>query len=66
MQDISNHNWIFGADKSYYTNPATFMGIPNVEGISVIYNGIPIPPEPSYKNSNKWLKARTKKIVINF
>lgn len=41
-------------------------GIPNVEGISVIYNGTPVPPEPIYKNSNKWLKARTKKIVINF
>lgn len=66
MQDISNHSWIFGADKSYYTNPATFMGIPNTEGISVIYEGIPIPPKPINKNSNKWLKARTKKIVINF
>lgn len=37
MQDISSHDWIFGADKSYYTNPATFMGFPNVAGISVIY-----------------------------
>ena len=25
MQDISTHDWIFGADKSYYTNPAEFM-----------------------------------------
>ena len=66
MQDISNHSWIFGAPKEVYTNPATFMGIPNVEGISVIYNGTPIPPEPIKSNSNKWLKARTKKIVINF
>lgn len=66
MQDISNHSWIFGAPKEVYTNPATFMDIPNVEGISVIYNGTPIPPEPISKNSNKWLKARTKKIVINF
>lgn len=47
MQDISTHNWIFGADKSYYTNPAEFMGIPNVDGTVCIYNGTPIdPPEP--------------------
>ena len=66
MQDISQHSWIFQAPKEYYTNPATFMGIPNVEGISAIYYGTPQPPTPTSKNSNKWLKARTKKIVINF
>lgn len=38
MQDISSHNWIYGADKSYYSNPASFMGIPNVEGTRAIYN----------------------------
>lgn len=37
MQDLTNHNWIYNGDKSIYTNPAEFMGIPNVEGISVIY-----------------------------
>lgn len=42
MQDISEHSWIFHGEKEIYTNPATFMGIPNQEGISVIYNGIPI------------------------
>ena len=47
MQDISTHDWIFGADKSYYTNPAEFMGFPNVEGTTVYYDGTPIdPPEP--------------------
>ena len=66
MQDISEHDWIYRAEKEVYTNPATFMGIPNVEGISVIYYGTPIPPTPIFKNSNKWLKARSKKIVINF
>lgn len=71
MQDISEHNWIFGADKSYYTNPADFMGIPNVEGISVIYNGVPVypptPPTPTPKsNANKWLKAKARKIKIIF
>lgn len=43
MQDLTDHDWIFGAPKSYYTNPATFMGFPNKEGISVIYNGTPGP-----------------------
>lgn len=61
MQDISNHNWIFGADKSYYTNPATFMGFPNEEGISVIYNGM---PQPIRQRNNKWLFSKSKKIII--
>lgn len=66
LQDISTHEWIFGADKSYYTNPAEFMGIPNIEGISVIYYGTPLPPEPPIKksNSNKWLKFRSRKILL--
>lgn len=66
MQDISSHNWIFGADLSQYENPADFMGIPNREGISAIYTGSPQPPkpEPTAKNSNKWLKFRTKKFIL--
>ena len=66
MQDISNHTWQYQAPKEIYTNPADFMGIPNVEGISAIYYGTPIPPEPTSKNSNKWLKQRAKKILIKF
>lgn len=57
MQDLSNHNWIYHADKSVYTNPATFMGIPNVEGISVYYDGTPIDPpgpEPTTKKKNRY------------
>lgn len=42
MQDISEHEWQYHAPKEVYTNPADFMGIPNVEGISAIYYGIPI------------------------
>lgn len=69
MQDISQHNWIFGADKSYYTNPALFMGFPNQQGISVIYDGTPIPPKPPIPptpigNKNKWLMTKCKKIII--
>lgn len=64
MQDISNHNWIFGADRSYYTNPAEFMGFPNQEGISVIYYGTPI-PTPTKKQNKKWLMSLSKKIIIN-
>lgn len=65
MQDISTHDWYFKADKSYYTNPAEFMGFPNKEGISVIYYGTPLPPKPSKTtNSQKWFKSRMKKIMI--
>lgn len=62
MQDISQHSWQFQAPKEIYTNPATFMGIPNVEGISAIYYGT---PEPIKNNSKKWFQSRSKKIVIN-
>lgn len=66
MQDISEHDWIFHGDKEIYTNPAEFMGIPNQEGISAIYYGTPLPPEPSKsKNTIKWLKSKNKKIIIN-
>lgn len=69
MQDISQHSWEFHAPKETYTNPATFMGFPNVEGISVIYNGTPLPPEPPTlslkQNSKKWFMAKCKKIIIN-
>ena len=64
MQDLTNHDWIYRAEKEVYTNPADFMGIPNVEGISAIYYGTPIPPEPIRK-ANKWLKTMAKKVVIN-
>lgn len=64
MQDISQHEWQYQAPKEVYTNPATFMGIPNQEGISVIYYGTPI--EPTKKSKNKWLqyKSRQKRIIL--
>lgn len=46
MQDLTDHDWVYGAPKSYYTNPAEWMGFPNVEGISVIYDGTPGPTPP--------------------
>lgn len=46
MQDLSNRNWYFGNDISYYMNPCTYMGIPNVTGTECYYNGTPIPPTP--------------------
>lgn len=72
MQDLTSHSWIFGADKSYYSNPAEFMGFPNVEGISVIYYGVPLPPEPPTptirrKNHFNWVlytnKLRNKRLL---
>lgn len=58
LQDLSNHDWIFHADKSVYSNPAEFMGIPNQEGISAVYYGgiSPDPPGPTppEKSTNHW------------
>lgn len=58
MQDLSAHDWQYNAPKEVYTNPADFMGIPNVEGISAIYYGQPIPPTPTEelkKSHFKWV-----------
>lgn len=61
MQDLSNRNWFFGNDISYYLNPCDFMGVPNTAGISIIYNGVPYIKK---KLKNKWLMSRSKKILI--
>ena len=45
MQNLLTKDWEFEADLSVYINPTLFMGIPNTEGISAIYNGTP-GPEP--------------------
>ena len=58
MQDLTNHDWDYTYDKSLYTNPTTFMGIPNVEGTECYYDGTPIiPPTP---------ETKTKKHKFNF
>lgn len=46
MQDLTNHDWVYKAPASYYTNPATFMGINNsVDGTIYYYEGgTPVPP----------------------
>lgn len=46
MQDLTNHDWDYSHDRSLYSNPADFMGIPNVEGTECYYDGTPIPPTP--------------------
>lgn len=54
MQDLTNHDWIFKADKDVYINPADFMGISNVEGNQAIYNGHT--PVVNFKKNNfKWV-----------
>lgn len=57
MQDLKNRNWIYNGNLSDYLNPAEFMGFPNIEDISVIYKGTPIPPIPIniQKNKFKWV-----------
>lgn len=78
MEDyVKNGNkWIHaGNDPSQwgvvYLDPTTYMGFPNEVGISVIYDGNPIIPNPptptptgKKKNSIKWLMAKSKKINI--
>lgn len=49
MQDLTNHDWEFQADKDVYINPADFMGFPNEEGITVYYDGIPVTPDVTLK-----------------
>lgn len=53
MQDISIHDWDYSYIKSLYTNPAEWMGIPNVEGTECFYNGTPIPPKPPITKKEK-------------
>lgn len=60
MQDLTNHAWQYRAPKEVYTNPAEWMGIPNVEGTECFYNGIPVPPPTPVvdiikKNKFKWV-----------
>lgn len=59
MQDLTNHDWQYRAPKEVYTNPAEWMGIPNVEGTECYYDGTPVPPTPVVstikKNKFKWV-----------
>lgn len=73
LQDLSSgRDWIFGGQKSDYMNPATFLGIPNVEGTRAIYNGTPRPPTPTpewiYKDEylNQAEMENNATIVINY
>ncbi len=48
MQDLTNHDWDYSHVRELYSNPADFMGIPNVEGTECYYDGTPyVPPTPS-------------------
>ena len=50
-----------------FLNPVEPLGIPNIQGTIVKYNGEipPIPPTPTdRKNTIKWLKIKCKKIRI--
>ena len=56
MQDLSNRNWIFHGNREDYLNPADFLGIPNVEGTTAIYYGVPPTPSgDSLKSKFKWV-----------
>lgn len=46
----------FIGEKEIYTNPADFLGIPNQEGISAFYDGVPIPtPTDKRRNNFNWV-----------
>lgn len=78
MEDYVNNGnkWIHAGNDPdmwgvVYLDPTTYMGFPNKVGISVIYDGNPITPNPptptpttKKKNSIKWLIAKSKKINI--
>jgi murein DD-endopeptidase MepM/ murein hydrolase activator NlpD len=68
MQDLSLHDWIYRGAKDVYSNPAIFMGIPNIEGITAIYGGTPTPPHGGKRKSKFPFvlyakKLRQKKII---
>ncbi len=63
MQDISKNSWEFNANISKYLNPADFLGIPNQQGISAIYDGIT--PLPNQKiNYWKYVQKNKLKLII--
>lgn len=55
-----------------FVNPGDYLGIPNIRGTIVEYNGEidPNPPEPTptpiTKNSKKWAMSRNFKLNIKF
>ena len=56
MQPLGNStHWYHGDDITRYINPAEWMGFPNVEGISVFYDGVPIFPPEEKKRGFPWV-----------
>lgn len=55
MQDMTNKdNWTWSYNKDDYLNPTEYMGFPNLDNISIYYDGSPyIPPTPI-----KWKKSK--------
>ena len=66
LEHSESQNW----NCSTFLNPVEPLGIPNVQGTIVLYDGEtpPEPPDPKPKKSNsiKWLKNKSKKIRINY
>lgn len=60
MQDLTNRNWNYSNNISYYMNPCTYMNIPNVTGTECYYNGTPV-----FKRKNKWAYLISQKIIIH-
>lgn len=55
QQDMTNTDtWVFGLPISELKNPADYLGIPNTQGISAIYNGTPIFDITIKKNKFPW------------
>lgn len=47
MQMMTGSTWHWSYNKSDYLDPTAFMGIDNVKNTQWIYDGTPIPPEPT-------------------
>ena len=58
-------------DCSTFVNPSTQLGIPNVSGTVVIYDGSvppipPVPPVDYYKKGWKWIYGKNKNINLTY
>lgn len=47
MQVMTGSRWKWSYNKSDYLDPTAFMGINNVKGTQWVYDGTPVPPEPT-------------------
>lgn len=57
MQVMTGSKWKWSYNKSDYLDPTNFMGIQNVKNSQWIYDGTPLPPEPTPTSKNQKRKG---------